>query len=143
MKLNLILTFLASAGVVAADTVKTPEQLRGQLKRSLTDTETTNAPTAGGDGVGGDGVEGGDGETEASPTPCFSRFNDVEVQGQGMTSMDAVKVGDYVRTGNADFSRVFSLAHLDHDFEANFLQIYADGLQKPLEITGIGKGRSC
>jgi hypothetical protein len=130
MKLNLILTFLASAGVVAADTVKTAEQLRGQLKRNLD--ETASAP-AGGDGAGGDGSDSGDSPDAA----CFSRFNDVEVQGQGMKSMDAVKVGDYVRTGNADFSRVFSLAHLDHDVEADFLQIHADGLQKPLEITGM------
>jgi hypothetical protein len=128
MKLNLVLAFL---GVVAADAVKTTEQLRSQLKRNL---QTTSAPVSGGDGVeGGDGP-GGDGTTE-SPT-CFSRFNDVEVQGQGMISMDAIKVGDYVRTGT-DFSRVFSLAHLDHDVEADFLQIYADGLQKPLEITGM------
>jgi hypothetical protein len=128
MKLNLVLAFL---GVVAADAVKTTEQLRSQLKRNL---QTTSAPVSGGDGVeGGDGV-GGDGTAE-SPT-CFSRFNDVEVQGQGMISMDAIKVGDYVRTGT-DFSRVFSLAHLDHDVEADFLQIYADGLQKPLEITGM------
>jgi len=131
MKLNLVLAFL---GVVTADAVKTAEQLRGQLKRTLQD--TTGAPTAGGDGVGGDGTEGGDGSAAASTSPCFSRFNDVEVQGQGMTSMDSIKVGDYVRSGT-DFSRVFSLAHLDHEFEADFLQIYADGLQKPLEITGM------
>jgi hypothetical protein len=128
MKLNLVLAFL---GVVAADAVKTTEQLRSQLKRNL---QTTSAPATGGDGAeGGDGA-GGDGTAE-SPT-CFSRFNDVEVQGQGMISIDAIKVGDYVRTGT-DFSRVFSLAHLDHDVEADFLQIYADGLQKPLEITGM------
>jgi len=130
MKLNLVLAFF---GVVAADAVKTAEQLRGQLKRNL-QTATTGAPTSGGD-AGGDGVEGGD-STGGGTSPCFSRFNDVEVQGQGMTSMDAIKVGDYVRTGT-DFSRVFSLAHLDHEFEADFLQIYADGLQKPLEITGM------
>jgi len=51
--------------------------------------------------------------------------------------MDAIKVGDFVRTSDDDFSRVFSLAHLDHNFEADFLQIYSEGLEKPLEITAM------
>jgi len=147
MKLNLFLTFIFSAQVAAAATAKkTPEQLRGQLKRKL------QSDNAGGDGTSGDGeTEGGDGTSGdgegdagdgtsgdgATSSPCFSRFNNVEVQGKGMTAMDAIKVGDYVRTGNDDFSRVFSLAHLDHDFEADFLQVYTEGLNKPLEITGM------
>merc|ERR1712032_168807 len=95
-----------------------------------------NGGDNGGDDVSGDGADSTE-EGGTGASTCFSRFNDVEVQGQGMTSMDAVKVGDYVRTGNADFSLVFSLAHLDHDIEADYLQIYTDGLQKPLEITGM------
>lgn len=126
MKLNLVLALL---GVVAADSVKTPEQLRGNVKQRALGSD------------GSDGQEGGDGVVTTAPSSknsqCFSRFNDVEVQGQGMTPMDAIKVGDFVRTGEVDFSRVFSLAHIDHDVETDFLQIYADGLQKPLEITGM------
>jgi len=108
---------------------------------------------------------------------CFSAYNDVEVQGKGIVPMNSVKVGDCVRvfrlsssssssginTNNknncdGDYSRVFSLAHLDHDFETKFLQLHydlhAEGkgaklskvAQKPLEITGrhmmyvVGKG---
>jgi len=160
MKLNILLAFILSAQVAAAATVKkTPEQLRGQLKRKLQedaggDGASGDGGTEGGDGAGGDGGDaggdgaggdggeaGGDGGDEgadgAASSPCFSRFNDVEVQGKGMTAMDAIKVGDYVRTGNDNFSRVFSLAHLDHEFEADFLQVYAEGLEKPLEITGM------
>jgi len=147
MKLNLFLTFIFSAQVAAAATAKkTPEQLRGQLKRKLQsdnaggDGTSGDGETDGGDGTSGDGEgDAGDGTSGdgATSSPCFSRFNNVEVQGKGMTAMDAIKVGDYVRTGNDDFSRVFSLAHLDHDFEADFLQVYTEGLNKPLEITGM------
>jgi hypothetical protein len=99
---------------------------------------------------------------------CFSAYNDVEVQGKGMVPMNSVKVGDYVRVfrsssrrsnnDDSDYSRVFSLAHLDHNYEANFLQLHYDvhtegngakllnKAPKPLEITGrhmvyvVGKG---
>jgi len=109
---------------------------------------------------------------------CFSAYNDVEVQGKGMVPMNSIKVGDYVRVfrsssrssssginaennkgaDDRDYSRVFSLAHLDHNFEANFLQLHYDAhtegngakllneAHKPLEITGrhmvyvVGKG---
>lgn len=127
---SLVIALFASSDVFAAET--TPGELRATLRRNLQD--TTTAPTvAGGDGVGGDGGAGGDGAT--SSATCFSAFNNVEVQGKGFVSMDSVKVGDHVRASNNDFSRVFSLAHLDHDLETDFLQIYAEGLSKPLEIT--------
>merc|ERR1719343_1072600 len=145
MKLYLVLLLNVLLGDAVADATRTPEELRVKLKRGLRslggkadDGDSGDGGTGGdngGDGEGGD--NGGDGTPAPDSSACFSRFNDVEVQGQGMTSMDAVKVGDYVRTGNADFSRVFSLAHLDHDVEADYLQIYTDGLQKPLEITGM------
>jgi hypothetical protein len=146
MKLNLLLVLIVSAQVAAAATAKkTPEQLRGQLKRKLQ--EDSSGDGGDGDAAGGDGNSSsgdgtgtaGDGTTGdgAVDSSCFSRFNNVEVQGKGMTAMDSIQVGDYVRTGNNDFSRVFSLAHLDHEFEADFLQVYAEGLEKPLEITGM------
>jgi len=126
----LVIALFASSDVFAVE--MTPGELRATLRRNLQ--ATTTAPTvAGGDGVGGDGGAGGDGNT-ASPA-CFSAFNNVEVQGKGFVSMDSVKVGDHVRASNNDFSRVFSLARLDHDLETDFLQIYAEGLPKPLEIT--------
>lgn len=123
-----VIALFASSDVFAAET-KTSEKLRTTLRRNL---QTTGAPSTGGDGAGGDGT-GGDGA--AGSSTCFSAFNNVEVQGKGFVSMDSVKVGDHVRANNNDFSRVFSLAHLDHDLETDFLQIYAEGLSKPLEIT--------
>jgi len=127
----IIIAVFASSDVFAAETKKSVGELRATLKRQLQDAMTTTAPSTGGDGEGGDG-DGGDG---VSANDCFSAFNNVEVQGRGFVSMDSVKVGDHVRASNDNFSRVFSLAHLDHDLETDFLQIYAEGLSKPLEIT--------
>jgi len=130
-----VIALFASSNVSTAET--TPDQLRANLKRKLQNqqvtVQSTNAPSSGGDGAGGDGVNGGDGVSQSAT--CFSAFNDVEVQGKGFISMDSVKVGDHVRASNNGFSRVFSLAHLDHDLETDFLQIYSEGLNKPLEIT--------
>jgi len=53
-----------------------------------------------------------------------------------MISMDALEIGDYVRSGKeGEYSRVFSFAHLDRDLEADFLQIHTEGSAAPLEIT--------
>jgi len=49
--------------------------------------------------------------------------------------MDSLQIGDYVRAANNRFSRLFSFIHIDGDVEADFLQIHADGLKKPLEVT--------
>jgi len=66
---------------------------------------------------------------------CFSPANTVEVQDQGLISMDSLKIGDYVRAGKNKFSRVYSFLHLDHEAEADFLQIKAEGLKTPLEVS--------
>jgi len=66
---------------------------------------------------------------------CFSSSNTVEVQDQGLISINSLKIGDYVRAGKNKFSRVYSFLHLDHEAEADFLQIQAEGLETPLEIS--------
>ena len=66
---------------------------------------------------------------------CFSHVNTVEVQGQGHVSMDSLKIGDFVRAGKNKFSRVYSFLHLDRDVEAEYLQIHAEGLKAPLEVS--------
>jgi len=83
----------------------------------------------------------------AAPTPkatvrsrtgssCFSSTNTVEVQRRGFITMDSLQVGDYVRAGKHRFSRVYGFIHLDRDVEAvEYLQIHADGLTSPLEIS--------
>lgn len=49
--------------------------------------------------------------------------------------MDSLKIGDYVRAGKDQFSRVISFLHLDRHIKANFLQIHAKDLKKPLEVS--------
>jgi len=66
---------------------------------------------------------------------CFSSANSVEVKGKGSIPLDSVKIGDAVRVGTGQFSRVFSFIHLDRTTEAEFLQIYAESLKTPLEVT--------
>jgi hypothetical protein len=74
-------------------------------------------------------------ETSPSPPVCFSAENTLEVQGKGLVRMDALQVGDSVKTKDNTFSRVYSLGHLDRDVETDFLQIHAQGLDRPLEIS--------
>jgi hypothetical protein len=59
----------------------------------------------------------------------------VEVLNKGLVPIGTVEIGDYVRGDNGKFSRVYSLGHVDHTIESHFLQIYAEGLPTPLEIT--------
>jgi hypothetical protein len=61
----------------------------------------------------------------------------VEVQGVGMVSMDTLQVGDYVKVANGEFSRIYTLLHLDRNTEAEYLQIYGKGLSSPLEISHV------
>ena len=49
--------------------------------------------------------------------------------------MDAVQVGDHAQVGNGKFAPVCSLAHLDKDVDAVFLQIHLENTKAPLEIT--------
>ena len=74
-------------------------------------------------------------EKKDEKSGCFSPTNTVEVQGKGLISMDSLQIGDFVSAGNDHFSRVFSFIHLDRNDEEDFLQIHADGLKTPLEIT--------
>ena len=72
----------------------------------------------------------------SAPWPCFSKFTEVEVLGQGLTHMDALKIGDAVRTADGSFSTVYSFGHYDPHTVANFLQLWTDASDEPLEITG-------
>jgi len=73
--------------------------------------------------------------TKKSKSKCFSSANTVEVQGRGLISMDSLKIGDYVLAGKDQFSRVYSFLHLDRNVKADFLQIHAEGLETPLEVS--------
>ena len=68
------------------------------------------------------------------PWFCFSGHSEVEVLDQGFKRMDALQIGDVVRTG-ADFAPVYSFAHYETQRVAEFLQIWTKAARRPLEIT--------
>lgn len=86
---------------------------------------------------------GGGGFTVKPPTTgggggvdCFSSVNQVHVRGKGQIRMDELRVGDFVADSlDGTFSRVYSMAHVDSFKPTMFLQIYAEGLQQPLEVS--------
>jgi Hint module len=58
--------------------------------------------------------------------PCFSGWNTIEVQDIGIIRMDQLKIGDYIRSGNGQFTQVYGFAHLDRNLEAPFLQFFVE-----------------
>jgi hypothetical protein len=74
-------------------------------------------------------------EDAATLPICFSGMNTIHVQGKGMILMKDLEIGDYVDDGNDSFTRVYSFSHLDRKTEASYLQIFATGLEHPLEIS--------
>jgi hypothetical protein len=66
---------------------------------------------------------------------CFSGANQVDVLGKGIVPMNSLKIGDYVYAGKNKYSRVYSFSHLDVNAEVDYLQIYTEGLDEPLEIS--------
>lgn len=62
--------------------------------------------------------------TPPTRAPCFSTMSSVEIKDQGVVSISQVKVGDYVKSSNGDFTQVYGLGHFDPDFESEFLQLY-------------------
>lgn len=89
------------------------------------------------------GAVNGNCELVANPitnTECFSGSNMVEVKDKGSILMSELQIGDYVKSSNVDteretFSRVYSIAHLKRDVQVEYLQIYVDTAQQPLEIS--------
>jgi Hint module/Trypsin len=75
-----------------------------------------------------------------APSPsslCFSGANMVEVQNVGPVWMSQLKVGDYVKSGQANqYTQVYGFGHHDHSQETEFLQIrFVNLLKAPLEIS--------
>ena len=70
---------------------------------------------------------------------CFSGLTTVDVQGQGTTRMDALKVGDAVLTADGTYSEVYSYGHFAPERKVEYLQIQTDvsrqNQQPPLEIS--------
>jgi hypothetical protein len=68
---------------------------------------------------------------------CFSALNTVNVKNKGIIWMRDLKVGDMVQTSKKEnsFSRVLSFMHMDHDMEVDYVQIYMEDNDSPLEIS--------
>jgi hypothetical protein len=83
--------------------------------------------------------------THPAPTPkpccdikkmfCFSGDNTVDIKNSGIVLMASLQIGDYVRTTNEEYSRVYGFAHLDRFAETDYLQIFVKGLDSPLEVS--------
>ena len=80
-------------------------------------------------------VENTDPQDEEPLFLCFSGRTTVNVQGQGTTRMDALKIGDSVLTAGGTYSKVYSFGHSAPSADTLYLQIQADSMSKPLEIT--------
>jgi len=69
---------------------------------------------------------------------CFSGDTVVDVQGQGNTRMEALKIGDSVMTADGTYSKVYSFGHFAPKDVTTYLQIRTDAGpagQPSLEIT--------
>jgi len=73
--------------------------------------------------------------TDASVEFCFSGRTEVQVEGKGTKRMDALQIGDNVKTADGTFSKVYSFGHYDPLGATVFFQIWTAGMRKPLEIT--------
>jgi hypothetical protein len=67
---------------------------------------------------------------------CFSGTNTVEVQGKGVVSMTSLEIGDFVKSGEGQFSRVYTFGHIEREAQGTYYQITTEGLSTPLEISG-------
>lgn len=66
---------------------------------------------------------------------CFSPKNDVLVDGKGYISMNDLKIGDMVQTGEGEFGRVYSFGHYSPNAKSEYLQLHVENQNKPLEIS--------
>jgi len=67
-------------------------------------------------------------------TSCFSSHATVEVWGHGTVRMDALKIGDFVLTGNGAYEQIYSFGHYAPKAPTRFIQIQSDQ-HTPLEVT--------
>ncbi|CAB9504887.1 hedgehog protein A [Seminavis robusta] len=67
---------------------------------------------------------------------CFSESAVVQVLDQGEVAMRDLKLGDKVLTEKNTYQPVYSFGHRKPDTQMEYLQIYAEGMPAPLEMTG-------
>jgi hypothetical protein len=67
---------------------------------------------------------------------CFSGETIVEVYGKGMVKMDTLRIGDFVRVADHQFSQIYSFSHIDKELVAEYLQFFSGNAHnEPLEVT--------
>jgi ABC-type phosphate transport system substrate-binding protein len=67
--------------------------------------------------------------------PCFSGSSTVQVTGKGAIAMMDLKIGDWVLNAYGKYDQVYSFGHFGPETEAEYIQIHAEGLKQPLEIS--------
>mmetsp|Transcript_28982 Transcript_28982/g.40990 ORF Transcript_28982/g.40990 Transcript_28982/m.40990 type:complete len:316 (-) Transcript_28982:176-1123(-) len=65
---------------------------------------------------------------------CFSGESTVETVNEGKIALKDLKVGDLIKNGDM-VEPVYTFGHFDKEGVTEFIQIYAAGLSKPLEIS--------
>lgn len=70
-----------------------------------------------------------------APSLCFSGGSVVEVVDRGLITMENLKINDEVYIGKGTFSRVYSFGHYNKETNGEYLQLFCDGLDGPLEIS--------
>ncbi len=69
------------------------------------------------------------------PGACFSESNTVQVEGKRSVAMKDVRIGDKVKDANGNMVKVYSFGHYHPNNTVEYLQIFAQGLGKPLEVS--------
>lgn len=66
---------------------------------------------------------------------CFSNENTVEVENIGTISIRDLQIGDKVRSAEGTFVTVYSFGHYQSKEKAEYIQIHARGVAKPIEVS--------
>ncbi|CAB9510127.1 Hint module [Seminavis robusta] len=111
----------------------------------------SGSSSGGGSGSSGSsGGSSGPSDDRSGPSPsnegnragfniCFSGDTTIDVLGQGIVRMSALKVGDRVNIGNDEYSTVYGFGHLDNSKSNEYLRVHTKGKDgsrlSPLEIS--------
>jgi 3D (Asp-Asp-Asp) domain-containing protein len=75
------------------------------------------------------------GGLKPNPTLCFSGNSRVHLQNKGWIGISDVKIGDKVLVSAGKYEEVYSFGHRNIAESAQFLQIYSNDTDAPIEIS--------
>jgi hypothetical protein len=75
------------------------------------------------------------GGLKPSPTLCFSGNSRVQLKNKGWIGISDVKIGDKVLVSAGKYGEVYSFGHRNIAASAEFLQIYSNDTDAPIEIS--------